>query len=540
MQLNQVDQAFHETYKQLLAEGHLKESRTGVDILMLPAMTMKFDLSDGALPWASTRGLRHRQSSEEMEWFISGSSFIKFLRDRNNGIWDDWFIKGTDEYKEPGERPCTFNERVEFAKVAGMGEDLENFADFEMVRKKEPLPADFAVTDVVFLEGNDPWDFYEEEITQLQEWLTSKGVPTTKPNGVEPVSLKKRLTRVSNQQSEIWTKICWAIDDHAPDGSPELDMVVQIWRKDKFVKHVPTARQAHDITKILDEHKVPAYPLADADIGPGGYGPQWRHWQDTQIIGHDLLSAYKAQGYTLRGTLGPVGHSGSDEYVVYREVDQLANVIEALKTNPDDRRMLVTAWNPAVVWRAALPPCHLYFQFMTTCRPGQDVFDDLIGKDKWKAFAGNCYEDQGIALDEETFVNRFNNDLGFRSYAECHLKWDFYGIPTRDLHCLLVMRSSDTPLGTPFNVAQYSLLTHVIANVCGMQAKSLTWVGGDAHIYVNQVEGIQEQLSRNSHPESDPRITFKRKLKSIDEFTLADVEFAGYEHRGFIDIPVAV
>lgn len=100
--------------------------------------------------------------------------------------------------------------------------------------------------------------------------------------------------------------------------------------------------------------------------------------------------------------------------------------------------------------------------------------------------------------------------------------------------------SSDTPLGTPFNVAQYSLLTHVIANVCGMQAKSLTWVGGDAHIYVNQVEGIQEQLSRNSHPESDPRITFKRKLKSIDEFTLGDVEFAGYEHRGFIDIPVAV
>lgn len=100
--------------------------------------------------------------------------------------------------------------------------------------------------------------------------------------------------------------------------------------------------------------------------------------------------------------------------------------------------------------------------------------------------------------------------------------------------------SSDTPLGTPFNVAQYALLTHVIANVCNMKAASLTWVGGDAHIYVNQIEGIQEQLSRESHPGSDPRISFKRKLESIDDFTLDDVEFTGYEHQGFIDIPVAV
>lgn len=457
MQLNAVDQAFHDTYKQLLAEGHLKESRTGVDILMLPAMTMKFDLSDGDLPWPTTRGLRHRQSSEEMEWFVSGNSSIKFLRDRNNGIWDDWFIKGTDEYDE------------------------------------------------------------------------------TKP----PVSLKKRLTRVSNKNQLVWDAICAAIDNNPVTGSEDLvDELVQIWVKTQFVKMVLPHRLRMQIIAILDTYGIPSYPLADADIGPGAYGPQWRNLKDTQLISEHLWKEYEAQGYEWV-TIVPSGKY-YDQLVVTRTVDQLANVIEQLKTNPDDRRMLVVAWNPGLVWRSALPPCHLYFQFMTTCRPGQDVFDDLIGKDKWKAFAGNCYEDQGIALDEETFVNRFNNDLGFRSYTECHLKWDFYGIPTRDLHCLLVMRSSDTPLGTPFNVAQYALLTHVIANVCGMQAKSLTWVGGDAHIYVNQVEGIQEQLSRNSHPESNPRISFKRKFKSIDEFTLDDIEFAGYEHRGFIDIPVAV
>lgn len=354
MPLNAVDAAFHETYKQLLAEGHLKESRTGVDILMLPSQVMRFDLSDGKLPWASTRGLRHKQSSEEMEWFISGSSFIKFLRDRNNGIWDDWFIKGTDEYDE------------------------------------------------------------------------------SKP----PVSLKKRLSRVSNKDSEKWTKIRLAIDDHA--GSGVAVLTVPVWRDGKFVDTQLCAQQIVDVNQVLDSLEVPTHPLADADIGPGGYGPQWRHWKDTQLITEHLWPMYEKQGYKWV-TIVPSG-AFYDQLVVTREVDQLANVITQLQTNPDDRRMLVTAWNPGLVWRAALPPCHLYFQFMTTYRPGQDVFNDLIDKDKWKAFNGNYYEDHGHGLDEETFVNRFNNDLGFRSYTECHLKWDFYDIPTRDLHCLLVMR----------------------------------------------------------------------------------------------------
>ena len=591
MHLNNVDRLFHETYQELLEGGFLKPSRTGVNILMKPAMVMTFDLSDDKLPWASTRGLRHKQSSEEMEWFISGESSIKFLRDRKNGIWDDWFIKGTDKYDEPVNRDLTLQERIILAAWKGLGEltaaavkgrlassgvggtaslvvpisakervvfnGLADHCDLPAIGKwldGHQIPRSVCLwpaidgsnrltqeervqiaTELGLMPGVTPLDPARYSTDMILDLL---GIRERRDQPM-PVSVKKRLTRVSKNNSELWTKICWAIDDYAGDGSPLTTDVVQIWRTDKFVKQVLTASQQVNVVKVLDQHKIPAWPLTDADIGPGGYGPQWRHWQDTQIIGPNDLAAYTAQGYKVRGTLGPVGHAGADEIVVSREVDQLANVINMLKTNPDDRRMLVTAWNPGLVWRSALPPCHLYFQFMTTHRPGQAVYDDLVANNRWAAFNEETLI-EGYGLTEQGFVEKFDKDLAFRAHVEKLMNQSWISIPVRDLHCLLVMRSSDTPLGTPFNVAQYSLLTHVIANVCNMKAASLTWVGGDAHIYVNQIDGIQEQLSRESHPDSDPRISFKRKLDNIDDFTLDDVEFAGYAHQGFIEIPVAV
>lgn len=590
MQLNNVDRLFHETYQELMEGGFLKPSRTGVDILMKPAMVMSFDLSDDKLPWASTRGLRHKQSSEEMEWFISGDSHIKFLRDRKNGIWDDWFIKGTDKYDEPQNLALTTQQRITLGGVLGHGADIVKiikhrldvsgvagfdkisvfidraesvvftglpFCDLQAIDKeldKLSIPREVLLWPATSGENKlteaerlalavemsvvEDASMISESPFKTNDILDWFGVPARR-DVPKPVSVKKRLTRVSKNMSEVWTKICWAIDDHAGDGSPLTTDTVQIWRTDKFVKQVLTISQQINVVKVLDQNNIPAWPLTDADIGPGGYGPQWRHWQDTQIIGYADLAAYKAQGYVVRGSLGPVGHPGADEIVVSREVDQLANVINMLKTNPDDRRMLVTAWNPGLVWRSALPPCHLYFQFMTTHRPGQAVYDDLVANNRWAAFNEETLI-EGYGLTEQGFVEKFDKDLAFRAHVEKLMNQSWINIPVRDLHCLLVMRSSDTPLGTPFNVAQYSLLTHVIANVCNMKAASLTWVGGDAHIYVNQIDGIREQLSRESHPDSDPRISFKRKLDNIDDFTLDDVEFAGYEHQGFIDIPVAV
>lgn len=178
----------------------------------------------------------------------------------------------------------------------------------------------------------------------------------------------------------------------------------------------------------------------NGDLGPV-YGSQWRSWE------------------------APDG----------RKIDQIANVIEAIKNNPDSRRHLVSAWNVAEVDQMKLPPCHFVFQFY--------VAD---GK----------------------------------------------------LSCMLTMRSVDTFLGLPFNIASYALLTHMVAQQCGLEAGEFIWSGGDVHIYSNHLEQVKTQLARE--PYVLPKLVIKRKPDSIFDYVYEDFEFVGYEHHPAIKATVAV
>jgi len=157
--------------------------------------------------------------------------------------------------------------------------------------------------------------------------------------------------------------------------------------------------------KYLHDHKVSIWDeWADehGDLGPV-YGKQWRHWEC-------------ADG---------------------RIIDQVSNAITEIKTNPNSRRIIVSAWNVADVEKMALPPCHLLFQFYVA-----------------------------------------NNKLS----------------------CLLYQRSCDFFLGVPFNIASYSLLTMMMAKECGLELGDFVWTGGDTHIYHNHFEQVKEQLSRTPRP----------------------------------------
>lgn len=590
MTLNAVDQAFHSTYKQLLALGHLKTNRTGVDTLMLPAMSMKFDLRGKKNPWPSTKELKDQKLGEEMEWFISGSSSIKFLRDRKNGIWDDWFMPGTAVYDEPVLRDLTTQERVILACYKGLGDKMAT----AIKGRLDSSGVGGSKTLTVPLNARESLTFSDLaahcDLPAIDKYIDTLGIPRTvtlwpspdpknrltvdermsvaaelglikdatplnpeqypaemildllgvreRRDVVKPVSLKKRLSRVSKNDSERWTQIRWNLSEfHCEAGGTE--MTLAIWSGTEFVKTDVNYDQVQQLWGCLNKLKVPAYPLLDADIGPGGYGPQWRHWQDTQLIDRGLVKEYEAQGYQVV-TRVDANEDFYDKVVVHREIDQLQNCIDKLRSNPDDRRILVTAWNPGLTWRCALPPCHLYFQFMTSHRTGQEVYDDLFAeRNLWHDFTAR-YQADHVLLSPREFMDKFDNDADFRDYTAAMLNTSHFRVPTRHLHCLLVMRSSDTPLGTPFNVAQYALLVHVVAHVTNMEAASLTWVGGDSHIYVNQIDAIKEQLSRESMPDCDVRIQFERDLKEIDDFTLDAVSFSGYSHRGFLGIPVAV
>lgn len=171
------------------------------------------------------------------------------------------------------------------------------------------------------------------------------------------------------------------------------------------------------------------------------YGSQWRHWKTTQ-------------GETI---------------------DQLAQVIEMLKTSPDSRRLLVSAWNPEDVPSMALPPCHTMFQFY--------VAD---GK----------------------------------------------------LSCQLYQRSADVFLGVPFNIASYALLTHLIANEVGLEVGEFVHTLGDAHLYLNHLEQVDLQLSRE--PFELPQLVLKHPEKSLYDLEVADVVLEGYECHPTIKAPIAV
>ena len=190
----------------------------------------------------------------------------------------------------------------------------------------------------------------------------------------------------------------------------------------------------------------------------------WDEWADEN---GDLGPVY---GYQWRSWPTPDG----------RHVDQIARVIESIRTNPDSRRHIVSAWNVADVDSMALPPCHTMFQFyVTPARDGQRA----------------------------------------------------------KLSCQLYQRSADIFLGVPFNIASYALLTLMVAQVCDLEPGEFVHTLGDAHLYSNHFDQAREQLSREPFPPPHMRIA---PGKGIDEFELEDFELVGYQAHPSIKAPIAV
>ena len=243
-----------------------------------------------------------------------------------------------------------------------------------------------------------------------------------------------------------------------------------------------------------------AWADSNGNLGPI-YGKQWRRFEGI-LTNPVVRGGVDDKGTTLRITV---------------EVDQIKSVLKQLKENPDSRRMLVSAWNPVEMSTMALPPCHVMFQFYTKKIP--------LKMRKKYAQDANCYD---LSKEDE----KKYGESGIHSYLSEK------GIPERYLSCQLYQRSADVPIGVPFNIASYALLVCMMAHVCNMVPDEFVHTLGDAHIYLNQIEGVKEQLTRTPH--ALPKLVIKRKVESIDDFKFEDFEIVDYVSHPHIKMPVAV
>ena len=200
--------------------------------------------------------------------------------------------------------------------------------------------------------------------------------------------------------------------------------------------------------KIWDD-----WATESGELGPV-YGEQWRSWQ------------------------APDG----------RVIDQISELVNSIRNNPDSRRLLVSAWNPAV-----LP-------------------------------------DSSISPDA-------NAEAGLQALPPCHCLFQFY-VAEGKLSCQLYQRSADIFLGVPFNVASYSLLTMMLAQVCDLEVGDFVHTFGDAHLYLNHAEQTKEQLSRT--PKALPRMKINPEVKNIFDFTFDDFTLVDYDPHPHISAPIAV
>lgn len=208
--------------------------------------------------------------------------------------------------------------------------------------------------------------------------------------------------------------------------------------------------------------------------------------------------------------------------------DQIEEVIEKLKNNPDDRRMIVSAWNIEDIPSMALPPCHYTFQFYT---------HKMTENERWDYFERHILDGDDMDAYYDMVRSRRPN------YIEGSLSsiLDWYNVPARKLSCMFTMRSVDCILGFPFNMLSYAILTHMMAKCANMDVGNLIFNGGDCHIYENQIETyLKEQQKRIFSPYPLPVLHLNPDVKDIDDFKYDDIEIEGYKSYPAVKYPLSV
>jgi thymidylate synthase len=284
-----------------------------------------------------------------------------------------------------------------------------------------------------------------------------------------------------------------------------------IWDGDAYKNYQKITKREIELNEVMNSH--PHYNLSKeefidkiktddefakkwGELGPI-YGKQWRCWEKWYI-------------------------DENQRYLTFtKKIDQIQNLINELKTNPDSRRLMVNAWNVGELDQMVLPPCHYGFQVYTR---------ELSLNERGELF-------------RKTYPNKSVDDFkpnGMEIQSMTHqlsTRYDNANIPTRAISLMYNARSQDVPLGTPFNIASYALLLMMIAKQVNMIPEELITNMGDCHIYLNQIDSVKEQLNRTSY--DLPSVELLGEVDDIAHYEIDDIILKGYQSHPAIKIPLS-
>lgn len=453
----QHDFKYFDLLNKIINEGVKKDDRTGVGTISTFGHEMTFDLSDGSIPLLTTKKMHLPSIIHELLWYISGSSNIQYLKDNGVRIWNEWaspdghlnYVYGYQWRRWPVEEneKCVLVPIMQFDYDGGPRTfddkptqeiyDYEKCAHemwLELIKQgmmyicKEWLSFNQFLIDIKDIPGFMQWKKTPNQYTLSKQYYNCN------------VYSKNTCVFITKSYS-------YHLDnDYNPITQGRLDC--------KYTALFPLTKEYHESVSLntlsdMINERVTSH-----------------HYE---LICQPEITT--SNGWIVKKISPPQGY-------VYRKqvyIDQLGDVINRIKTNPDCRRLIVNAWNVGLIDEMKLPPCHYTFQF---------------------------YVAEG------------------------------------KLSLKLTQRSCDAFLGVPFNIAQYSLLLHIVAHITGLKPHKFIWSGGDCHIYNNCMSQVVEQLSRD--PYDSPTISFKREVTSIDNLQYDDIIVNDYNYHPAIKAVVAV
>jgi len=575
------DQEYFKLVQNVLDVGIEKDDRTGTGTISLPFQQMRFDLSNNSIPLLTTKKMHTRSIIYEILWYLRGTGSGKYLKDNNVRIWNEWmtpddhlnyvygyqwrkwetaendspvlikqrqncgtnaqFIPQNHELLEPVNSETNTDDVVGKYFVSNAGEEFR-IIEKKYTKKNSHYLIQFTKSKTLIIKSlpNIKQGEVKNPHTKTVANEGCLGIIAEKPAYYKTAyNLWYNMMRRCHDQTLLPEYILYGGDGIFVD---------QPWRC--------FSNFLHDIKYLSGFRRWASAPnkyALDKDYYGGTcysketcvflsnkYNKQLTNLNGDKIVGtrikdglidestialeltkrHNLpkstiwsaMNSNKSKtskGWQFEKLTPPQGYA----YRKQLYIDQIATVIDQLRNNPDDRRIIVNAWNVGEISEMALPPCHAMFQFWSA---------ELNTADREKWFEDN------IPLGDRLLLLTNTRD----EYLDAH------GVPSRELRCHLYQRSADVGLGVPFNIVQYSILTHMIAQVTNHIATEFVWTGGDVHIYKNHVEALQGQLKLQAFPA--PTLKLNKDITEIDDFNYDDFEIVDYEHHPIIKMAVAI